>query len=121
MRKCVFGAPSVSYLGHRIDNQGISPDQNKVEAVRLFPRPDTLTKLRAFLGMASFYRRFISNFASIARPLHNLLKKGADVGKDWTQSHELAMLELKTKLTTAPVLVSDDGVSEVELFTDASI
>jgi hypothetical protein len=68
VRKCVFGALSVSYLGHRIDNQGISPDQNKVEAVRLFPRPDTLTKLRAFLGMASFYRRFISNFASIIFP-----------------------------------------------------
>lgn len=120
-RKCAFGTSSVVYLGHRIDRLGISPDHTKLEAVRQFPRPNNITKLRAFLGMASFYRRFIHNFASIARPLHNLLKKGADVERDWNQSHEIAMMELKTKLTSSPVLVSDDGVSRIELHTDASI
>lgn len=70
----------------------------------------------AFLGMASFYRRFIPNFASIAHLLHRLIKKGADVTRDWTQSHEVVILELKAKLTTAPVLVSDDGISGVKLY-----
>jgi hypothetical protein len=116
VRKYVFSAPTVYYLGHRIDSRGISPDQTKVEMVRLFPRPYTLTKLMAFLGMASFYRRFIPNFASIAHLLHTLIKKGADVTRDWTQNHEVVILELKAKLTTAPVLVSDDGISGVKLY-----
>ena len=120
LKKCTFGTSSVSYLGHRICLDGISPDPAKIEAIINFPRPDTVTKLRAFLGLASFYRRFIKGFAGIAQPLHALLKKGADVCSDWKEVHDAAIEELKEKLTSAPVLVYDDGESEVELFTDAS-
>lgn len=82
IKKCIFGASSIFHLGHQICFDGVSPDPAKIEAVIIFPRPDTLTKLRAILGLASFYRRFIRGFAGIARPFHALLKKGADVIRD---------------------------------------
>lgn len=120
VQKCIFGAVSVSYLGHRVSFNGISPDPAKIDAVANFPTPETTTQLRAFLGLASYYRRFIRGFAGVARPLNLLLKKDANVATDWTLEHDEAMLQLKKELTTAPVLVYDDGTSDVELFTDAS-
>lgn len=86
-----------------------------------FPKPRNVTELRAFLGFASFYRSFIPGFAETARPLHFLLKKDANVKVEWAGVHDKAMAELKDKLVTAPVLVCDDGTSELELQTDASV
>ena len=80
-----------------------------------------MTELQAFLGLASFYRSFIPRFAETARPLHSLLKKDADVKEDWADVHDKAMAELKEKLLAAPVLVCDNGTSELELQTDASV
>ncbi|KAI9555008.1 hypothetical protein GHT06_020301 [Daphnia sinensis] len=108
------------HLGHVVDSHGISPDPAKTEAIVKFPKPRNVTELRAFLGLASFYRSFIPGFAEAARPLHSLLKKDANVKEEWAGVHEKAMAELKEKLVTAPVLVCDDGVSELELQTDAS-
>lgn len=71
--------------------------------------------------MTSFFRKFIKGFAKIARPLHELLKKGKDVKRDWTEEHDQAMEALKQSLVTAPVLTHDDGVSPIELQTDASL
>ena len=74
--------------------------------------------------MASFFRKFIKVFAKIARPVHELLKKGEDVKRDWTEEHDQAMEALKQNkksLITAPVLTHDDGVSPIELQTDASL
>lgn len=85
-----------------------------------YQRPISTTQLRAFLGLAAYYRRFVKGFAAIAKPLHVLLKKGADVQRDWGPDQEAAFEDIKEKLTTAPVLVCDDGVSAVELQTDAS-
>ena len=70
--------------------------------------------------MASFFRKFILGFADIARPLNDLLKKDADVVRDWTETRDQAMNQLKEKLVSAPVLTHDDGVSQLELHTDAS-
>lgn len=63
----------------------------------------------------------MEGFAETARPLHELLKKNSDVRADWSEVHERAMAELKGKLVTVPVLVCDDGISELELQTDASL
>ena len=104
-----------------IDRSGIRPDTSKLKAIVDFPRPDTTTKLRAFLGLASFYRQFILGFASIARPLHSLLRENVDVVGDWGPEQDAAMEDLKTRLTSAPVLVHDDGVSDIEIQTDASV
>lgn len=120
VKKCLFGAKKIVHLGHVVSREGISPDPAKVTAITKFPRPLNATQLRAFLGLAAYYRSFVRGFADTARPLHCLLKKNADVKNDWTTVHDAAMQELKEKITTAPVLVCDDGTSQIELQTDAS-
>ena len=70
--------------------------------------------------MASFFRKFVLGFSDIARPLNDLLKKEADVVRDWSDVHDQAMEQLKAKLASAPVLTHDDGFSQLELQTDAS-
>ena len=66
-RKCTFARKQVRYLGHVVSGDGVAPDPEKIRAIREFPRPTNLSKLRRFLGMAS-YRRFISEFAEISQP-----------------------------------------------------
>ncbi len=80
-----------------------------------------VTQLRAFFGMASFYRSFMPGFAKTDKPLHALLKKKADAIRDWSVIHDNAMQELKHKLVSAPVLICDDGISQLELQTDKSV
>ncbi|XP_068245493.1 uncharacterized protein [Palaemon carinicauda] len=99
----------VSYLGFSISNQGIGPDLSKIEAVKNWKRPETIKEVRAFLGFATFYRRFIKNFAIITKPLIELLKgekkKSSQSIKDkWTEDAEMAFQTLIEKLIAAPVL-----------------
>lgn len=98
----VFSSRSIKFLGHKIDVEGIKPDPKKVEAITKYPRSETTRQVRAFLGMASFYRKFIQNFSKIARPLHDLTKKGADVMRDLTSDQEEAFYVLKDKFSPGP-------------------
>jgi hypothetical protein len=66
--KCEFFRKEVSYLGHIITSEGVKPDEKKVEAVKNFPVPTNTQKLKGFLGLAGYYRRFIPNFSKIAKP-----------------------------------------------------
>ena len=86
--KCLFAARETIYLGFKISEGRILPDPEKVRAVAEFPRPTTVTQIRSFVRMASLYRRFIKDFASIAQPLHRLLKKGENVRNQvkWRES-----------------------------------
>jgi len=116
--KCHFGKTSLPFLGYIIGKDGIKPDPAKVEKVQNFPAPTNLTELRGFVGLASYYRRFIINFAKIASPLHKLFHK--DQPYNWTSKQQAAFEELKKHLTTAPILTYPDFTKPFILFTDAS-
>lgn len=73
--KCQFFRKSINYLGHVVTEAGIQTDPEKISAIMQIPPPTKVRELRSFLGMASWYRRFIPDFATIAKPLHHLLKK----------------------------------------------
>ncbi|KFD59504.1 hypothetical protein M514_08725, partial [Trichuris suis] len=100
--KCVVGAEKTEYLGHIIDPTGLRPLPAKVEAISSFPRPQTVRQLRRFIGMSSYYRRFIQNYAGMARPLHLLLKKTE--ARKWGDAQEKAFVQLKEKMKNPPIL-----------------
>src|SRR5215208_2961718 len=86
--KCEFAKLELAFLGHIMSGQGISPDPSKIDKVRNFPIPKNITELRGFLGLASYYRRFIQNFSTSAALLHLLLQK--DTPYVWTESQQKA-------------------------------
>ena len=96
--KCIFGAPTVSYLGHVISAEGVAMDCDKVEAVTSWPTPRSTRALRGFLGLAGYYRKFIQEFGLIAAPLTKLLKKE---GFHWSPEVDAAFAALKQALSTA--------------------
>lgn len=116
-KKCVFFRSEVQYLGHLVTSDGLSTDPEKVEKVKSWPVPRSVKEVRAFLGLAGYYRRFIQNFSVIASPLHKLTQK--DVKFKWTPACEDAFRKLKSALTTAPVLGYPDFGKEFILDTDA--
>ena len=102
-KKCSFLCNKVTYLGHVISVEGVCPDPEKTEKVRSFPVPRDVTQVRQFIGLASYYRRFVPKFAQIASPLHALLKK--DNTFQWSVECSSAFQQLKDLLTSSPVLV----------------
>jgi len=72
--KCVFFKSPIEFLGHLVSANGIKPQPNKVEKIENWPVPHCLAKVRAFIGLASYYRRFIKHFATIVEPLTRLMK-----------------------------------------------
>ena len=100
--KCHFIKQEISYLGHAITTQGLKTNPLTVSAITDFPVPSNLAALRQFLGLTSYYRRFIAQYAKIAHPLHALTKK--DVAFEWSSDCQTAFETLKEKLVSAPVL-----------------
>lgn len=117
-KKCRFGYKELTVLGHLVSSDGIRPDPNKIAAVTNFPKPTTIKTVRSFLGLCSYFRRFVRNFAHKARPLQCLLKKG--VTFHWNLEHEAAFTSLKSALSTHPILRHFDPDAPSELHTDAS-
>ena len=118
-KKCSFFRKEVIFLGHVVSENGITTDPSKTEAVEEWPTPRNVTELRSFLGLVSYYRRFIKDFAKIAKCLHGLTSKNSQW--NWTAECDEAFHLLKSKLVTAPIL----GYPDVEggkfiLDTDAS-
>ena len=119
--KCKFLEQQVAYLGHLVTADGICCDPEKIEKVRSWPTPKNVDEIRSFLGLASYYRRFIRNFAEIASPLNAML--GKDVPFKWTQETQNAMDELRKALCSPPVLKYPDTSPNAGIFildTDAS-
>ncbi len=118
LEKCRFMQDKVIYLGHRIDRHGLRTVQSKVDAVRNFPVPKIVEKIRSFLGLTGYNRQFIKGYADIAQPLSSLLKKISTFNGEPLQQQ--AFETLKMKLTSSPVLIFPDYSQEFILCTDAS-
>ncbi|KAK9153378.1 hypothetical protein Sjap_000858 [Stephania japonica] len=116
--KCAFWLREVKFLGHVIGSQGISVDGDKIRAIIDWRTPETVSDIRSFLGLAGYYRRFVQDFSLIAAPMTRLTKK--DVKFEWSEDCEAAFLELKRKLTSAPVLALPETGKGFSVYTDAS-
>lgn len=118
LSKTEFGQAQVTYLGHVVGRGQVQPVNAKVEAIIKFPRPENKKQLMRFLGMAGYYRRFCSNFATVTEPLTKLLSKKEKF--NWSDQCEKAFEELKAMLQRAPVLTAPDFSSPFKLAVDAS-
>jgi len=101
--KCCFVAGSVVFLGHVVSKEGTRPNPSKVDAVRGFLAPTTVTNVRSFLGLTGYYRKYIKGYSKLAGPLFELTKK--DVVFVWNQDCQRAFADLKKALMGAPILV----------------
>ena len=116
--KCAFTAKEVSYLGHRVTEEGLLPDSALLADIREILPPKTATEVRSFLGLAGYYRRYAKNFAAIAGPLHALTRK--DAVFHWSADCQSAFNRLKMLLTTSPITAFPDFSQPFRLYTDAS-
>lgn len=132
-KKCNFFKTRVKYVGHIVSERGVEADPDKIQKIIDWPKPTTPEEVRKFLGFAGYYRKFVQGFATIARPLTNLLppthdkiktrgkntKKPKTIWK-WGSDEEEAFAKLKTALSTPPVLGFPEYSLPFELHTDAS-
>ena len=101
-RRCTLFQTEVTYLGYMVSEKGISADPVKVAAVKDWPQPRNVNELRSFIGLCSYYRRFVPGFSLLAKPLHSLTEKNAKF--EWNEPCEQAFQKLKEILTRTPVL-----------------
>ena len=116
--KCHLAQGEVTYLGHRVNHEGLQPDPGLLSAIKDIPAPQTVTQVRSFLGLASYYRRFVKGFATIAAPLHALTQKGTPF--HWTSKCQEAFQTLKDSLTSSPTTAFPNFEAPFRLYTDAS-
>ncbi|KAL4017179.1 hypothetical protein IC575_024855 [Cucumis melo] len=117
-KKCSFCLEQIHFLGFIVGKDGVKVDEEKVKAIREWPTPTNASEVRSFHGLASFYRRFIKDFSSIASPLTELVKK--HVKFEWKEKQENAFNELKEKLIKAPCLALPNFDKSFEIECDAS-
>ena len=101
--KTVLFKTEIDFLGHSVTAQGVNPMPDKIQAIRDWPTPHCLRDVRAFVGLASYYRRFVRNFASIAEPLTRLTKKN-NIPFRWTDDADHAFRQLKDALLNSTTL-----------------
>ncbi|GJY94637.1 gag-pol polyprotein [Tanacetum coccineum] len=117
MEKCDFMVPSMVFLGYVVSKEGISMDPSKVEAIKSWLTPSSITEVRSFHGLASFYRRLIKDFSTIVSLITDCLKKGTF---EWHKSAQTAFECLKDKLSSSPILALPNFKMLFELECDAS-
>ena len=118
--KCYLFREEVKFLGHYVSAKGIRVDPKKVEAVRNYPIPTNVTQVRAFLGLAGYYRRFCKNYAEVAKPLTEMTRNENAEPFGWGERQQQAFEKLKIMLTTTPLLAYPDPNKPYRLYTDAS-
>ena len=118
LSKCEFDKDQVEFLGHIISGSGVSTDPKKIESILEWPIPTCVKDVQRFMGLCNYYRRFVKNFAAIAKPLHSLTKKGTKFV--WSAECDSAFSILKRRLTSAPVLMHPDNSKPFIVECDAS-
>ena len=117
MAKCKFLAPSVTYLGHRIDHSGLHPLAEKVRAVQNAPDPHNVSELKSYLGLLTYYSKFIPNMETVLAPLYKLRK---EVPWRWSAAEKKAFKASKDQLTSSDLLVHFNPELDLLLMCDAS-
>ncbi len=118
LKKCAFMKSSVTYLGHVIDEEGLHPMPDKIRAVNQAPTPRSLTELKSYLGLLTYYSKFLPHLASNLRPLYDLLKKGS--AWHWGSEQQQAFQKSKEMLTSSKLLTHFDSSLPLVLACDAS-
>lgn len=116
--KCEFYKQEIDFLGHVVSKEGLSPDPDKLRAVKDWPIPKTKRDVQSFLGLCNYYRRFVPDFSKVALPL-TVLTGSKVVGFEWSTAAQTGFEELKRRLTSAPVLKIASREGEFRVFTDA--
>jgi hypothetical protein len=117
LSKCSFFQKEIHYLGHIISGEGIFVDSEKAKAIIEWPVPKNAHEVRNFMGIVSYYRRFIEGFSKIAKPITTLQHKG--VKYEWTEEYDSAFIELKRLLTSVPILRVPDMEKDFTVCMDA--
>ena len=118
LSKCHFFAKEIQYLGHILGMEGIRPVPAKTEAIKAMHQPVNPKQVRTFLGLVGYYRKFIKNFAKIAKPLTVLTCM--DVKFEWKETHRCAFMKLKDAIIQAPILRYPDTTKPYIVYMDAS-
>ena len=116
--KCHLFRKAVTFLGHIVSETGLETDPEKISCVKEWPVPSTVTEVRSFVGLASYYRRFVKDFSELASPLHELTKKNAQFY--WNEDCQKSFEELKLRLISSPILAMPRDEGKYFLDTDAS-
>ncbi|XP_076031117.1 uncharacterized protein LOC143019364 [Oratosquilla oratoria] len=118
--KTELGQTVIQYLGHTVGNGKCGCQEDKVKKIKEAPIPTTKKQVRAFVNLVGYYRQFIPEFAAVALPLHNLLKKSAPNRVSWGETEERAFQQLKSHLCNSPILQLPNPREPFTLRTDAS-
>ena len=116
--RCEFWLASVAFLRHVVSKEGIRVDPTKIEAIRDWDRPTSVTEVRSFVGLASYYRHFVEGFSTIATHLTRLTRQ--DIPFVWSEECEMSFLKLKELLTSAPILTLPIEGEGFTIYCDAS-
>ena len=118
--KCEFFRREVKFLGYIVGADGLKVDPAKVEAVKVWPVPKSVSEVRSFLGFVGFYRKFIANHSKIVSPMSELTKTANGVPFKWTPAAQEAFEKMKEALCVAPILILPDPSKPYVVTTDAS-
>lgn len=119
--KCEFFKTSLKYLGYIVGSNSLRTDPEKIASMVNYPRPRTTTEIKRFIGMCSWYRRFIKDFSTQVSPINDLLKgKKKNQVINWTEEAEKAFINIKQLLVSAPVLSQPDFSKKFTVQSDAS-